>query len=325
MYHIIAEKLKGKLSPEKEIILSEWLEKSKDNERLFKEIENTWKITWEAKHDIITDVDKELERFQSFRKSNTSPLDEVFKPKSVRYIPFPAKIAAAVILLFFLTVGIYKTWLDHNKYVTIETRIETKTFSLPDGTQITLSQNSELTYKANYTVNNRNVRLEGEASFRVAKNNVPFIIKTWYTETKVLGTVFNLKAYPSGEKEELTVTAGKVSFGARRSKERAIISAGQYAEYNPKTKTIVTGILKDTTELSNYNLNFKKASFGEIVNTLSDYYSIYIRVGENIKNLKLTASFEGMSLGEAVDLIELTLEVRCNFQNDTLYISPLHP
>ncbi|MDE7374724.1 MAG: FecR family protein, partial [Odoribacter sp.] len=69
--------------------------------------------------------------------------------------------------------------------------------TLSDGTRVWLNAETELKYPVTFTGEVREVTLEGEAYFEVAKNSArPFVVKSEKLEIKVLGTSFNVKAYP---------------------------------------------------------------------------------------------------------------------------------
>jgi ferric-dicitrate binding protein FerR (iron transport regulator) len=83
--------------------------------------------------------------------------------------------------------------------------------TLADGTNIVLNSGSELTYPEFFVADKREVKLSGEAYFDVERDEErPFIIKTKDIKVKVLGTSFNVKAYPEDETVETFVESGKV-------------------------------------------------------------------------------------------------------------------
>jgi transmembrane sensor len=325
MYHIIAEKLTGELSPEKEPILQKWLEKSPENQKLFEELKHTWEITGVLQSNLNPDTDAEWQRFQSFRKSGTSPLEKELRQTFIQRIPSFVKVAAAIVLTFSIAFGAYKTFVDQWEYITMQTLNGNKEFRLADGSLIVLKKNSEFSYPKTFSGKSRKVKLEGEAYFSVAKDSKPFIITTQHTITKVLGTKFDLKAYPGREQTELSVTEGKVSFGGKKKNSKAIVTSGQYASYNAKTKVIRTRAISDSVKTSEYNLTFKNAPLAEIAENLSARYGVQIMTDDHCNNLYLTASFEDMSLKEALEIIELTLEVGSVTRNDTVFITGLRP
>ena len=73
--------------------------------------------------------------------------------------------------------------------------------TLPDGTLVFLNSESTLSYPSRFDSDTRNVTLQGEAYFEVAKNpEKKFIVSTSHqSQIEVLGTHFNVEAY---EKQE---------------------------------------------------------------------------------------------------------------------------
>jgi len=82
---------------------------------------------------------------------------------------------------------------------------------LPDGSSVWLNASSDLTYDKNFGKNLREVNLTGEAFFDVVKDAAhPFIIHTKVIDVKVLGTQFNVKAYPDDAYTEASLIRGSV-------------------------------------------------------------------------------------------------------------------
>ena len=83
--------------------------------------------------------------------------------------------------------------------------------TLQDGTVVNLNSASELRYPVRFTGTERKVFLTGEAYFQVAKDKEhPFIVKTDYFETAVLGTKFNVRSYSKID-AHVTLLEGKVT------------------------------------------------------------------------------------------------------------------
>ena len=82
---------------------------------------------------------------------------------------------------------------------------------LPDGTKVFLNAGTTLRYPDHFEGGSREVYLNGEAYLEVTKDaEHPFVVKTEEVEVKVLGTVFNVNAYPEGEWVRTTLVEGKV-------------------------------------------------------------------------------------------------------------------
>lgn len=88
---------------------------------------------------------------------------------------------------------------------------ETKDVKLSDGTKVKLNAGSTFTYPEVFSASSREVTLKGEGFFEVQKNpKRPFLVHTDKFIVKVLGTVFNVKAYATDKKVETTLLSGKI-------------------------------------------------------------------------------------------------------------------
>jgi ferric-dicitrate binding protein FerR (iron transport regulator) len=110
--------------------------------------------------------------------------------------------------------------------------------TLPDGTKVWLNAASSITFPTVFSGQERRVQLSGEAYFEVAKvsrNNsrMPFFVSTSGGEVAVLGTHFNVMAYPDAPNQETTLLEGavQVTHGAQTQK----ITPGQQASVLNKT------------------------------------------------------------------------------------------
>ncbi|HHG84345.1 MAG TPA: hypothetical protein ENJ82_06315, partial [Bacteroidetes bacterium] len=84
-------------------------------------------------------------------------------------------------------------------------------FALADGSQIRLNAHSRLRYPAKFTGNRRQLELEGEAWFHVKADKAhPFVIHHQNSQTEVLGTQFEIRAYPAEPAVQVTVFEGVV-------------------------------------------------------------------------------------------------------------------
>ena len=170
-------------------------------------------------------------------------------------------LAAATVIL--LIAGLW--WINNftnreNLLVFSTVESEKKDFTLADGTLVSLNENSRLSYPAAFENPTRMVKFSGEAYFDIAKNpSKPFIIQTTDTKVEVVGTEFNLRAYPTEVKTEILVSAGKVNFQEKTTKNSIVLIANQQGIFangklkkveNPKTNTYAwkSGVLsyKDT-------------------------------------------------------------------------------
>lgn len=79
---------------------------------------------------------------------------------------------------------------------------------LSDGSLVHLNAMSSLRYPVHFSGDAREVELTGEAFFEVSKSGSPFIVKTKGIDVRVLGTTFNVSAYPDDHCIQTTLVTG---------------------------------------------------------------------------------------------------------------------
>jgi hypothetical protein len=157
---------------------------------------------------------------------------------------------------------------------------KTSEIILPDGTHVFLNAGSRLIYPEFFADKTREVFLVGEAFFDVAHNEQqPFIVQTTDIRVRVLGTQFNVSAYPSDNIIETVLTEGKVRLEQNNTgmfSETTELSPGQLAAFS---KTERTTRLKDV-DIENYTLwkenllKFESTDLSRVVKRLERYYNI---------------------------------------------------
>jgi ferric-dicitrate binding protein FerR (iron transport regulator) len=198
--------------------------------------------------------------------------------------------------------------------------------TLADGSHILLQANSQLQYPAAFTGSTREVTLTGEAYFDVAHNpGQPFIIHSGNVTTTVLGTAFNIKAWPAEKEVTVTVTRGKVKV------ENA---AGQVSILTPNEQVSVDTKANTSKQLSvnaEETLSWKRSEYTLDDLTLTDAitelemrYGMLIELadGETPGNCRFTASFkQDESLDYVLDVVCKIYQASWKKQHDKIVIS----
>lgn len=236
-WELIAKKLSGELSSEEEEKFVFWLKSDIANELKLKEAEHIWKLSGSLKNDFEPNTERAWLKLQ----------EQLTKSEKTKSFTLPAwfRIAAAivsVIMIGFIVNYIIKDNRNStNLIVEVTTTDSIKVFYLSDNTRISLNKNSRFTYPENFIDSIRMTTLEGEAFFEVTPNRTkPFIVHTDQTQTRVLGTSFNVKAYEEEDDVEITVVSGKVQVQIMDDEEiePVNIEAGDELTYN-KTDTSI--------------------------------------------------------------------------------------
>jgi len=260
------------------------------------------------------------------------------KPRQTRRIwairTMAAAIIFAVLTVAYLaldkgTIGQGSHTSDFVEYIA-EKGIK-KQITLPDGSTAWLNSGSRISYPANFgSGKTRPVRLEGEAFFDVVKNqNKPFTIATDKITIKVLGTSFNVKAYPEEAKTETTLITGEIELSVNeRPAEKIIMKPNEKVEVisAPSTTANSNGANKQLTvtigsvskvlvadqeyikeaSWKDNKLIFRNEPFNELAIKLERWYGVNFRLeNDEIGNYRFNGTITRESLTQALHALQL--------------------
>lgn len=182
---------------------------------------------------------------------------------------------------------------------------------LADGTRVWLNSATKLRYPTRFTGKAREVYVEGEAFFSVCKDSIhPFIVHAEGVRVQVLGTEFNLSAYP-GERTITTLAKGKVEVNDKISKvylkpgEQAICAKGaRFIEVKDVDVSLFTSWVKGIFEFENMSLL-------AISRQLSRWYGVSFQFeNENCAERCFTGGIKKyVPLDQSLDILEKTTNV----------------
>lgn len=193
---------------------------------------------------------------------------------------------------------------------TVSTLADTRSITLPDQTVIVLNRYSSLTYPERFRGKDRQVQLKGEAYFEVSKDaEHPFKVEAEDVMVQVLGTHFNVEAYPEDTQVKTTLLEGSVAVSLiGQTEEHLVLSPNESAIYNKDKKTLTLQAETNATEeivWQNGTLLFKSVPLQEIARQLSNAFHTDIRIeGADLQNYHMTATFsDGETLEEILSLL----------------------
>ena len=168
------------------------------------------------------------------------------------------------------------TYTEEGKQMEVSTPAGTTTsITLGDGTQVLLSANSRLSYDKDFTDKKREVTLVGEARFNVAKDaNRPFIVRTELIQTQVLGTVFDVKAYPQTP-ADVTLYEGKVEVSLNGNSPR-LMQPGEQASLNKKGELKLTKASGTEGKWAEGEFAFDNKELKEAMIEIGSWYNISV-------------------------------------------------
>lgn len=147
--------------------------------------------------------------------------------------------------------------------------------TLDDGTEVLLSANSRLEYPEHFSsTGRREVRLIGEARFTVAHDESrPFVVISGDMQTQVLGTVFDVNAYP-GSHAEVTLYQGHVRVREEKKRQEYDVTPGQQAVLaHQKGLTVSEANLAETGSWVKGLFNYDDATLVQVMRAVGTWYN----------------------------------------------------
>ena len=207
--------------------------------------------------------------------------------------------------------------------------------TLNDGSSILLQKGSRLSFPEQFATDKREVYLDGEAFFEVAKNpQQPFYVYANEVVAKVLGTSFTIKAYQGKKDIEVIVRTGKVSLyklndikntNTQKKIEGVVIVPNQQINFDKDHNNFSKSLVEQPQMLAQmpvFDFEFKDASAVTVFETIQKAYGISIVYDEEVlKDCPVTASLSDEPLYGKLDLICDAIEADYQILDGQIVIS----
>ncbi len=185
----------------------------------------------------------------------------------------------------------------------------------------------KIKYAVNNTSGQREVFLDGEAWFDVAKNEKkPFVVNTPFYAVKVLGTRFNVKAYKTDEDIATTLEEGSIEILSSENTNlngNKILKPGQQFSYNQSTGTarIANVSTRLFTSWKENKLIFVNMNLAKLIVLLERKYGVDIVVADNIiLDYHYDGTIKNETILEVLDLLKETLPIRYKIEGQKVII-----
>jgi transmembrane sensor len=190
---------------------------------------------------------------------------------------------------------------------------------LPDGSKVWLNAESTIKFSIPFQEESRDIDLQGEAFFDVAKNpEQPFIVQSGNVKVKVLGTRFNFKSFAEDKNIEVVLEEGKISLNlpGKTGTQEAIMEPGDRAviEKESGKATIGNENINKYIAWHSGKLVFDNTPMSEVARLLERWYGIEVNVQDSeIMNYRFTTTFENESLFQVIELLGLSSPIRIEY------------
>lgn len=314
--HIIARILSGNSSSEDFLSLSEWLNEDENNKREFRLLKSYWDADVSFSHSLLPSVSLSKLR---------DKIDKQKRARLIRLVAVPFAAAIAGIILFLATTQIDNRKPEVQQYYTYITDKSKSHFTLDDGTKIILNRDSRLTYSDAYGTDKREVRLEGEAYFEVAKNKEkPFIVDIGNASIRVLGTTFSVKAGKGNDLITAVLQEGSIRFESPT--QQVLLSPDQQLTFTRSTNKIDIRSVnaKENLAWKDGLLKYKSVPLCTLLNELEKRYEVPIHIDNKMlldSSVTVSGTFsEEQSLKEILRVISRSLPIKWSQRNGAYYI-----
>lgn len=309
--HLIIRYLSNEATPAEQEQLFDWVSQSPENQKVFNEYVSLWSA---QRH-----VPEQFDLYKGLRNLNAriDAFDVEEKKKTVFWNTW--NVAAAVVLFAVAGIALYYngifTYQQHRESLLTETSATSAptTISLADGTVATLNTGATLKYPEAFDGNTREIYLQGEAFFQVAKDaRKPFIIHAAGTTTRVLGTSFNVRS--TQQQVVVSVVTGKVEVSD--GTQSAILRPNEKVSYANKT------FIKEPTDLSELRWNVRVLEFNDVTleqaaGMIARFYDVPVSFqNEKIKHCLITGKFKNQKLETVLQSIEFSTDVQSEVTTD---------
>lgn len=247
------------------------------------------------------------------------------KQESLLWLKYGA--VAALVVFVFGSVWLFRGKTDGRQlpHLITQENQETPTLvkTLEDGSVVFLTKETSIHYPEHFIASKREVRLEGDAFFDVAKNaNQPFLIDTKQVKIEVLGTSFSVRSLENSL-FRLSVHRGIVRVTLKQGNQVCEVRAGETVELNEQKIRFTTQ--KTTESLNRYlsHVCFKDEALSDVVrvmNMSSDSLKLGI-ASPALANRKLTVEFSDEPMQSVATLIAYALNLKSIREGNLLLLT----
>jgi len=249
-----------------------------------------------------------------------------FGPRlSVRFAQWAAILIVGLLLGYYFDA--FKKESSPIYYTSVTPKGSVSEMLLPDGTHIFLNSGSKIKYSVDGVNNMREIFLDGEAWFQVAKmKEKPFLVHTSMYDVLVTGTTFNVKAYPNENDVTTTLEEGHVSVKSSENLKLAediMLKPGEQLVYNTESKNIQVQEVntKWYTSWKDNKLVFVNMSLKDLAVLLERKYGIEIEIGDqSILDYHYDGTIKDETILEILEILKRTLPIQYRIVNQKVVI-----
>jgi transmembrane sensor len=307
--------------------VEKWISADQANADWLFEMESIWSLKDELRFADQKQIETAYHRFVNAIDQKTSPkiIKLHFRQRWMKY-------AVSVVIVCLLAANIYQMFRDKSAGIPAVNTIEVPlgqrvSITLSDGTKVWLNAGSILNYPSQFDQANRNVRLDGEGYFEVvADEKHPFIVQTSMLDVKVLGTRFNIQAYPD---EDIAVSLVEGKLRVQAGQQVALMSPNELVTYSDGhgLQHIKNKDIQHTVQWTLGEFMFIDEELAHITRSLERYFDVTINIDtpELAEERFSCRTQQGATLEQVLDLLKRTKKIDYTINGKKVHIQPSGP
>jgi ferric-dicitrate binding protein FerR (iron transport regulator) len=318
IYDLIARSFSSELTEEETLLLNTWKAAEKSNLSAYQDFAEIWKHSNRLALPSQIDLSGSLEITR--QKAG-------IRNREVKWMNLMRQIAAVLVLsvIFASTYQlVVKPVASMKKEVVVfqevraafgtQTRLE-----LPDGTMVSLNSGSTLKFPTTFdNSKTRLVYLSGEGNFKVTKNiNQPFVVDINKLQVRVLGTTFNVDAYPGNAAITIALVEGKILLQQTSNDKISDLmemKPNQVAFFKQSENKIQW---KEESDLTKYTawtdgkIVFSNDPVNTVIQKLENWYNVDIELSDKkLEKYRFTGTFIDEPLEQVLSILNLTSQMQ---------------
>lgn len=273
-------------------------------------------------------------------KAWSTLLQKIHKPEinpAIRFLNSRVlQVAAMIVIAMGIGFSVYRViWISDKKIIQPVKMLVTQTeahplnftiITLTDGSTVKMNASTRIEYPEKFTANVRKIKLSGEAFFEVTRDTLhPFIVETAKASVEVLGTSFNVSAYPMATLVEVNVRSGKVKLTpigeGKSSHKSAVLPAGQHGWLRLADDNLghENRLAPNYSSWITKEIIFQRTPLSEAFSILENTYHVkFIIKNPEIGKIPYTANFADLNLDYIIEVIARTHKLSVTRDGDKI-------
>lgn len=311
-------------SQEELLELTNWIALDQANANWLFGMEDIWSLKDELRFSDRKEIEAAYHRFSGRINSPAKQKEAITRQLYRGWM----KYAAAIVIVCLLAANIFQAYRGKPSDVvdtnTIEVPVGQRVFiTLADGTKVWLNSNSVLSYPGKFDQKNRTVRLDGEGYFEVTTDQEhPFVVITSMLKVSVLGTKFNMQAYPD---DDIAVTLLEGQLHVQASGKSVLMDANDLVTYSKASGLVhhKNRIVQHTIQWTSGELMFVDEPLSNIAKALERKFGVNIIIDTpKLADEHFTCRTQpNTTLEQVLNLLKATKKLNYSIKGQAVYIN----